>query len=113
MAFICFTLLVLPNSSNSRYLLVELNGSPDIYVDANYRNMNPGYRNMDPGMDVTTEGPEMLEPEEEPTDDLEPRTLPADDEGGTLPEIEYQPARKRNLKANASAAQQGGYRSSN
>ena len=45
MAFICLTLLVLPNLSNSRYLLVELDGSPD----------------MDPGMDVTTEGPEMPE----------------------------------------------------
>ena len=63
MAFICFTLLVLPNSSNSRYLLVELDGSPD----------------MDPGMDVTTEEPGMPEPEEEPTDDLEPEPLPEDD----------------------------------
>ena len=45
MAFICLTLLVLPNLSNSRYLLVELDSSPDI----------------DPGMDVTTEGPEMPE----------------------------------------------------
>ena len=63
MAFICFTLLVLPNSSNSRYLLVELDGSTD----------------MDPGMDVTTEEPGMPEPEEEPTDDLEPEPLPEDD----------------------------------
>ena len=110
MAFLCFTLLVQTNSikarqdSNSRYLLVELDGSPD----------------MDPGSDVTTEEPEMPKPEEDfdddfyiSSDDLEPETLPADDEGGTLPEIEYQPARKRNLNANASAAQQGGYRSSN
>ena len=102
MAFICFTLLVLPNSSNSRYLLVELNDSPDIYVDADYRTMNPGYRNMDPGMDVTTEGPEMPEPEEEPTDDLEPETLPEDDDEGAI----YP-------KSNAEAAQQGGYRSRN
>ena len=63
MAFICFTLLVLLNSSNSRYLLVELDGSPD----------------MDPGMDVTTEEPGMPEPEEELTDDLEPEPLPEDD----------------------------------
>ena len=47
-AFIYFTLLVLPNLSNSRYVLVELDGSPD----------------MDPGMDLTSEGPEMPEPEE-------------------------------------------------
>ena len=40
MAFICFTLLVLPNLSNSRYLLVELDGSAD----------------MDPGMDIATGG---------------------------------------------------------
>ena len=40
MAFIFFTLLVLPNLSNSRYLLVELDGSPDI----------------DPGMDITARG---------------------------------------------------------
>ena len=61
MAFICFNLLVLPKVSNSRYLLVELGGSP----------------NMGPGMELATEGPEMSEPEEEPTDDLKPETLAA------------------------------------
>ena len=101
MAFLCFTLLVQPNSikarqdSNSRYLLVELDGSPD----------------MDPGSDVTTEEPEMPKPEDDfdddfyiSSDDLEPETLPEDD---------IQPAKKHDLNANASAAQQGGYRSSN
>ena len=67
--FICDTLLVLPNSSNSRYLLVEIDGSPD----------------MDPGMDVTTEEPGMPEPEEEPTNDLEPEPLPEDDEEDVMP----------------------------
>ena len=51
MAFICFTLLVLPNLSNSRYLLVEL---------------------------------ELI-------DDLEPETLPEDDEDGVMPEQEQKP----------------------
>ena len=51
MAFICFTLSVLPNLSNSRYLLVEL----------------------------------------EPIDDLEPETLPEDDEEGVMPEQEQKP----------------------
>ena len=103
MAFLCFTLLVQPNSikarqdSNSRYLLVELGGSPD----------------MNPGRDVTTEGPEVPEPEEEPTDGLEPETLPDDDRVGFIPEIDEQPARRRNLNANAAGAQEGGYRSSN
>ena len=92
MAFLCFTLLVQPNSikarpdSNSRYLLVELAGSPD----------------MDPGSDAATGELEMPEPEEEPTDDFEPETLPEDDDEGTI----YP-------KSNAAAAQQGGYRSSN
>ena len=60
MAFLCFTILVQPNSikarqdSNSRYLLVELDGSPD----------------KDPGSDVTTEELEIPELEEEPTDDF-------------------------------------------
>jgi len=70
MAFICFTLLVLPNSSNSRYLLVELDGSPD----------------MDPGMDDATEVPEMPESEDEPTDDLETEPLPEDDEEDVMAE---------------------------
>ena len=65
MAFLCFTLLVQPNSikarqdSNSRYLLVELDGSPD----------------MDPRSGVATEEPEMPEPEEEPTDDFGTRNI--------------------------------------
>ena len=72
MALLCFTLLVQLDSikaqpdSNSRYLLIELEGSP----------------NMDPGSDVTTElskVSEMPEAEEEPSDDLEPETLPEDD----------------------------------
>merc|ERR1719334_1762111 len=70
LAFICFTLLVLPNSSNSRYLLVELDGAPD----------------MDPGMDGTTEEPGMPEPEEEPTNDLEPEPLPEDEKEDVMPE---------------------------
>ena len=61
-AFNCFTLLVLPDLSSLKNLLVELDGSPD----------------MDPGMGVTTEGPEMPEPEKEPIDDLEPEILPED-----------------------------------
>ena len=79
MAFLCFILLVQPNSikarqnSNSRYLLIELDGSPD----------------------------------------MEPETLPEEDDEGAMPETEIQPARKRNLNANALPAQQGGYRSSN
>jgi len=97
MAFLCFILLVQPNSikarqdSNSRYLLVELDGSPD----------------MDPGSDVATEEPEMPEPEEEPTDDLEPGTLPEDDEERAISEIGEPMIRK----SNAETAQQGGYRS--
>ena len=92
MAFICFTLLVLPSLSNSKYLLVELNGLPDKYEDADYRNMDPGYRNMDLAMDNTTEGPETPESEEEPTDDLEPETSPEDDEEGDIPEQEQEPS---------------------
>ena len=88
--FICFTLLVLFNSSNSRYLLVELNGSPDINVDAGYKIIG---------------GPKMPEPEQEPTDDSEPETyyylpnLPEDDEEGVMPEQEKEPIRRgyRNL----------------
>ena len=75
MAFICFTLLVLPNLSNSRYLLVEVDSSSD----------------MDRGMDVTTEGPELSEPEEESIDELEPKTLPEDDEEAVMPEQEQTP----------------------
>ena len=90
LAFICFTLLVLPNSSNSRYLLVELDGSPDV----------------GPGMDDTTFAP-MPEPEE---DDLEPEPFPEEDEEDVMPEEEEEPARRRSLKHNAAG---GGYRSSN
>ena len=96
MAFICFTLLVLPNSSearrdsDSRYLLVELDGSPDV----------------GPGMDDTTFAP-MPEPEE---DDLEPEPFPEEDEEDVMPEEEEEPARRRSLKHNAAG---GGYRSSN
>ena len=95
MALLCFTLFVQPDSikarpdSNSRYLLVELDGSPD----------------KDPGSDVTTEEPEMPKPEEEQTDDSEPETyyylpnLPEDDEEGVMPEQEKEPIRRgyRNL----------------
>ena len=72
MALLCFTLLRQPDSikalpdSNSRYLLIELDDSP----------------NMDQGSDVTTELyklPEMPVTQEEPSDDLEPETLPEDD----------------------------------
>ena len=104
MAFICFTLLVQPDLSNSRYLLVELDGLPD----------------MDPGMDVTTEGPEMPEPVKEQIDDLEPETLPEDDEEGVIPEQEQKPTnvgyRGRSLNLNLTQsliAAEGGYRSSN
>ena len=98
LAFICFTLLVLPNSSNSRYLLVELGGSS----------------NMDPGMDVAlaTGGPEMPEPEDEPSDALESTPLPEDDEEGALPEQDEEPATRPTLKSNIDPTQ-GGYRSSN
>ena len=91
MAFICFTLLVLPNSSNSRYLLVELDGSPD----------------MDTGMDDATEVPEMPESEDEPTDDLETEPLPEDDEEEVVPE-----PRSAAMAAGHKAIG-GGYRSSN
>ena len=111
MAFLCFTFLMLPNSikarqgSNSRYLLVELDGSPD----------------MVQGSDDTTEEPEMSEPDEEPSDDsidngplkLEPGTLTEDDGDVAIPEMDEPPAKIRNLNANAATAQQGGYRSSN
>ena len=98
---ICFTLLVLPSSTNSRYLLVELDVSTD----------------MDPGMDVTTEGPEMPEPEEEHIDDLDSETLPEDDEEGIMPEQEQKPTHAGsrilgNLTQSLIAAG-GGYRSSN
>ena len=87
-AFICFTLLVLPELSSSRYLLVDLDGSPD----------------MAPGMNVTTVGPEMPEPEEEPIDNSEPETLPEDDEEGVIPEQEQKPTnvgyRGRSLNLN-------------
>ena len=92
MAFLCFTLLAQPNSikarpdSNSKYLLVELDGSPD----------------MNPGSDATPDKPDMPEPKEEPTDDLEPETLPEDNDESAI----Y-------ANSNAAAAQQGGYRSSN
>jgi len=93
MAFICFTLLVLANSSNSRYLLVELDGSPD----------------MGPGMDSTTEENGMPEPEGEPIDDMEPEPLPEDDEEDVMPEEEEKPTRRpRALHQNAPG---GGYRS--
>ena len=107
MALLCFTLLVQPDSikarpdSNSRYLLVELAGSPD----------------MDPGSDAATGELEMPEPEEEPTDDLEPETLPEDDEEGVMPEQEQKPTHAGsrilgNLTQSLIAAG-GGYRSSN
>ena len=96
LAFICFTLLVLPNSSNSRYLLVELDGSP----------------NMDPGMDVTTGGPEIPKAEEEPIDAMESEQLPEDDEEGALPEQDEEPASRPIPKSNIDPTQ-GGYRSSN
>jgi len=86
MAFICFTLLVLPNSSNSRYLLVELDGSPD----------------MDPGMDDVTDVPM---PEDEPADDLETEPLPEDDEEDVVAE----PRNAAMPPGNNPAA--GGYRS--
>ena len=87
--------------SNQRYLLVELDGLPD----------------MDPGMDVTTEGPEMPEPVKEQIDDLEPETLPEDDEEGIMPEQEQKPTHAGsrilgNLTQSLIAAG-GGYRSSN
>ena len=85
-AFICFTLSLLPNLSNSRYLLVEVDSSSD----------------MDRGMDVTTEGPEMPKPEEKSIDDLETETLPEDDKEGVMPEQEQKPTHAG-----------GGYRSSN
>ena len=91
-AFLCFILLAQPNSikarpdSDSRYLLVELDGSPD----------------MDPGSGAVTEKSETPELEEEPTDDFEPETLPEDDDEGAI----Y-------AHSNNAAAQQGGYRSSN
>ena len=69
MVLICFTLLVVLNSYNSRYLLVEFDGSPD----------------MIPGMDGTTEEPGIPEPEEEKTDDMEPEPLPEDDEEEVMP----------------------------
>ena len=78
MALICFTLLVLPNSYNSRYLLVEFDGSPD----------------MNPGMDVTTEEPGIPEPEEEKTDDMEPEPLPEDDEEDVMSEKREKPTIK-------------------
>ena len=87
MAFICFTLLVLPNSSNSRYLLVELDGSPD----------------MDPGMDDVTDVPM---PEDEPADDLETEPLPEDDEE----DVVAAPRNAAMPPGNNPAA--GGYRSS-
>ena len=100
-ACICFTLLVLPNLSNSRYVLVTLDSSPD----------------MDPGMDLTTEGPEMPEPEEEPTDYLEPETLPEDYKESVMPEKKQKPTHvgpriSGNLTQSLIAAG-GGYRSSN
>ena len=98
--FICFTLLVLLNSSNSRYLLVELNGSPD--VDTGYRIIG---------------GPKMPKPEEEPTDDSEPESyyylpnLPEDDEEGVMPEQEKEPIkrgyRNLNLTQSPNAAGEG------
>ena len=69
MAFICFTLLVLPNSSNSKYLLVELDGSPD----------------MDPGMEDASPVPAIDEAEEEPDDDVEDEAIPEDDEDDDVP----------------------------
>ena len=100
MALICFTLSLLPNLSNSRYLLVELDGSPD----------------MDPGMDVTAEGPEMP-PEEEPIDDLEPETLPEKDDEiylkqTALPATNKPEPRRLNLKCVTPPCPTG-YRSSN
>ena len=105
MAFICLTLLVLLNLSNSRYLLVELDGSPDM----------DGYRNG-PGMEDTTKEAEILEPEEEPTDDLELEALPEDDEEGVMPEQEQKPTGRRSLNLNLTQLLDdagGGYRSSN
>jgi len=69
MAFICFTLLVLPNSSNSKYLLVELDGSPDV----------------DPGMEDASPVPAIGEAEEEPADDVEDEAIPEDDEDDDVP----------------------------
>ena len=68
-ACICFTLLVLPNSSNSKYLLVELDGSPD----------------MDPGMEDASPVPAIGEAEEEPADDVEDEAIPEDDEDDDVP----------------------------
>jgi len=62
MAFICFTLLVLPNSSNSKYLLVELDGSPDV----------------DPGMEDASPVPAIDEDEEGPDDDVEDQPIAED-----------------------------------
>ena len=93
MAFICFTLLVLPNSSNSKYLLVELDGSPD---------MGPAF----PGMDDVTEAADVPMPEDEPADDLETEPLPEDDEEDVVAE----PRNAAMPPGNNPAA--GGYRSS-
>ena len=71
---ICFSLLVLANwskawqDSNSRYLLVEVDGTPDI----------------DQGRDVTTDETALSELEGEPTYDLEP--LPEGDEEDADPQ---------------------------
>ena len=110
MALLCFTLLVQPDSikarpdSNSRYLLIELEGSP----------------NMDPGSDVTTElskVSEMPEAEEEPSDDLEPETLPEKDDEiylkqTALPATNKPEPRRLNLKCVTPPCPTG-YRSSN
>ena len=102
MAFLCFTVLLQPNSikarqdSNSRYLLVELDGSPD----------------KDPGSDVTTEELEIPELEEEPTNDFNP-SLNDDDEDVAIPENDEPGARIRNLNGNVVTGKEGGYRSSN
>ena len=89
---ICFTLLVLPSSTNSRYLLVELDVSTD----------------MDPGMDDTSVGTKMPEPKEEPIDDLEPS--PEDDEEVAVPEAEERAITKIPLNRNTPPR---GFRSSN
>ena len=107
MALLCFTLLVQLDSikarpdSNSRYLLVELAGSPD----------------MDPGSDAATGELEMPEPEEEPTDDLEPETLPEKDDEiylkqTALPATNKPEPRRLNLKCVTPPCPTG-YRSSN
>ena len=100
LAFICFTLLVLHNSSNSRYLLVELDGSP----------------NMDPGNVALTGkaaigGPEISKPEEEPIEAMESEPLAEEDEEGALPEQDVEPSNRPLLKSNIDPTQ-GGYRCS-